>query len=350
MTGRLSVDGSGRLRGPASISYNDPWPCPNGDFGGMQVPQGILGVVMHTMVGNLPGTIAVFNNPAKEASAHFGIDQNGHIHQFGPVSGWKAFAQAAGNGSYYSIEHADNANPDNPLTDAQLTASAQVVEALAAHGRFPLQEANQVGQEGYGVHFMGGQGWGGHTCPDLPPHEVRSQQRPEILRRARVIRQGGSPNGGKARGTVVTDGTMPLAALAARHGTHPATVLRATAEAAPDGEYVPALATYINTVFATDTLNLPDGIVLHYQEKGPDGRWHNLSWQTGAAQHPQDPEPLSALAAHLGTDSESIVRLTAEKNQTGKFTGVESDYINGVFTRSQALLPTGLTLHLNGAN
>jgi N-acetylmuramoyl-L-alanine amidase len=345
MAGRLSVDAAGRLRGPASISFNDPWPCPNGDFGGMRVPEGILGVIMHTMVGNLPGTIARFNDAHVEASAHFGIDQNGHIHQFGPVNGWKAFAQEAGNASYYSIEHADNAHPDNPLTDAQLTASAQVVEALATHGRFPLQEANSPGQEGFGTHFMGGANWGAHTCPDVPPQSVRSHQRPEILRRAVAIRTGQGPV--VQQGTVVTDGTLPLATLAARHGTHSATVLRATAEAAQNGEYAGPLATYINTVFATDTVDMPDGMVLHYQEKGADGVWRNFSWQTGVNQHPQDPEPLSALAAHLGTDSESIVRLTAEKNNKQAFTGPEYDYINGVFTRSQVLLPAGLTLRLN---
>jgi hypothetical protein len=347
MAGRLSVDASGRLRGPASISYNDPWPCPNGDFGGMRVPQGILGVVMHTMVGNLPGTISVFNDAHQEVSAHFGIDQNGHIHQFGPVNGWKAFAQEAGNASWYSIEHADNANPDNPLTDAQLTASAQVVEALATHGRFLLQVANSTTEEGLGTHFMGGANWGGHTCPDLPPQSVRSQQRPELLRRAMAIRKGNGSGAQPSSGPVVTDGTLALATLAARHGTHPATVLRATAEAAATGEYLAPLATYINTVFATDTVNMPDGIVLHYQEKGADGVWRNFSWQTGADQHPQDPEPLSALAARLGTDSESIIRLTAEKNDKRAFTGPEYEYINGVFTRSEVLLPAGLTLQLN---
>ncbi|HEY1916485.1 MAG TPA: peptidoglycan recognition family protein [Streptosporangiaceae bacterium] len=345
MTGRLSVDASGRLRGAASISYNDPWPCPNGDFGGMQVPQGILGVVMHTMVGNLPGTIAIFNDAHREASAHFGIDQNGHIHQFGPVNGWKAFAQVAGNASFYSIEHADNANPDTPLTNAQLTASAQIVEALATHGRFPLQESNKTSEEGFGTHFMGGAGWGGHTCPDLPPRSVRSNQRPEILRRAMAIRNG--PGGQPSSGPVITDGTLALATLAARHGTHPATMLRATAEATASGEYAPPLATYINTVFAADTVDMPDGIVLHYQEEGADGVWRNFSWQTGPSQHPQAPEPLSALAARLGTDSESIVRLTAEKNDKRLFTGPEYDYINGVFTRSQVLVPAGLALHVN---
>ena len=338
MAQKLNVDPGGRLQGPASISHNNPWPCQNGNQG-MQVPSGISGVVMHTMVGNLPGTITVFNTPGYNASAHFGIDQNGHIHQFGPVNGWMAWAQMAGNPDWYSIEHADNANPDNPLTDAQLTASAQVVEALATYGNFPLQEANSPSEQGYGVHYMGGAHWGDHTCPDSPPMHVRSGQRPEILRRAKAIRDG-------TAATVVTDGTLGLAALAAKYQADPATILRATAEAAANGEYVTALATYINTVFAVDTVDMPDNLVLHYQLKWSAGTWRDYSWETGHAHHPEDPQPLRALAVHLGTDSESILRLTAEKSPGGLFTGPESGYINGVFSRSPALLPGGLTLHI----
>src|SRR5579859_5340241 len=342
MAQKLNVDPGGRLQGPASITHNDPWPCPNGNEG-MQVPSGIMGVVMHTMVGNLPGTISVFNTPGYNASAHFGIDQNGHIHQFGPVNGWMAWAQMAGNPSWYSIEHADNANPDNPLTDAQLTASAQVVEALAAYGNFPLREADSPDAEGYGVHSMGGASWGGHTCPDSPPMQVRSRQRPEILRRATAMRDGTYP---PPPPTVVTDGTVGLAALAARYQTDPATVLRATAEASPNGEYAAALATYIDTVFAADKVNMPDNLVLHYQLKWSAGQWRNYSWETGHTNHPEDPQPLGALALHLGTDSESIVRLTAEKNPGGLFTGPEANYLNGVFLRSPVLLPGVLTLYL----
>jgi hypothetical protein len=342
MTGRLTVNSEGQLEGPASITHNAPWPCPNGNPG-MEIPKGVMGVVMHTMVGNLPGTITVFNNPGYQASAHFGIDQNGHIHQFGPVNGWIAWAEEAGNPNWYSIEHADNGNPDNPLTDAQLTASAQVVEALSTYGVFPLQEANTPSEEGYGVHFMGGASWGGHTCPDSPPSNVRSQQRPEILRRAQEIRQGVPP---PPPGTVVTDGTASLAALAAKYQTHPATVLQVTAEASANGEYAAALAVYVNTVFAVDSVNMPDNLVLHYQLKWSAGQWRDYSWETGHAYHPEDPQPLRALAVHLGTDSESIVRLTAEKSPGEIFTGPESDYINGVFSRSRVLLPAGLTLHL----
>jgi hypothetical protein len=332
MSQRLHIDSGGQLRGSASISYNSPFPCPNGKDGGMVVPKGIMGVVMHTMVGNLPGTISSFNDPDFQASAHFGIDQKGHIHQFGPVNGWMAWAQADGNPNWYSIEHADGGAPDVPLTDAQLTASAQVVEALATHGAFPLHVSDSPGQEGYGVHFMGGAGWGGHSCPDLPPQRVRSSQRTEILRRAAAIRTGAA----------VTDGTTSLAVFATRHGSSPAPVLRATAEASANGAFVPALASYVNAVFGTDTVAMPDGMVLHYQH----GNGQILSWETGHAFHAEDPQPLHALSTLLGTDSESIVRLTAEHNAGRVFSGTEFSYINGVFSRSKVLLPSRLTLWL----
>lgn len=302
---------------------------------------------MHTMVGNLPGTIHVFNTPSYQASAHFGIDQNGHIHQFGPVNGWIAWAQMAGNPNWYSIEHADNGKPDTPLTDAQLTASAQVVEALATHGAFPLQVTDSINKEGYGVHYMGGLAWGGHTCPDSPPEHVRSQQRGEILRRARGIRNGTFPPPPPVpppgqRGTVVTDGTLGLAALAAKYQTAPATVLSATAGSSAGGAYASALATYVDTVFATDTALMPDGMVLYYLE--PDGT--SGTWETGPANHTQDPQPLHALAQSLGTDAASMISLTAGNSPGKVFTDVETGYLNGVFSRSEALLPAGLTLNL----
>src|ERR1700753_3026677 len=120
--GRLTVRASdGKVVGPANISYNTPFPCVNGKMG---VTGKIQGVVMHTIVGELSSAVAVFNNRDKEASAHFGIGEDGHNIQFGPIGkGWEAWAQVAGNLTWYSIEHADNGDTHNPLTAPQIVAS-----------------------------------------------------------------------------------------------------------------------------------------------------------------------------------------------------------------------------------
>lgn len=182
----LTIDKSGRLSGGGiKFTYNNPFPCVNGSFGSGAMD----GVVMHTMVGNLPGTVTVFNDPNFQASAHFGIDQQGNVHQFGPIGkGWIAWHVVSGNSTWYGIENADNGNPDNPLTDEQMTSFALILEFLSRFAGFPLKEANSVTEKGLGVHYMGGAAWGGHTCPDLPPEHVRSHQRPEIIARAKAIR------------------------------------------------------------------------------------------------------------------------------------------------------------------
>ena len=156
---------------------------------GMAVPSGVLGVVMHTMVGNLPGTDSLFLNPRAEVSAHFGIAQDGKIIQWVNIRGGIAWHVAAGNSSWYGIEHADNGKPANLLTEAQINASAQLVELLSRHsvGRFALQVSNSTDTEGYGTHSMGGAAWGGHACPG----STRAAQRGEVIRRAKIIRQTG---------------------------------------------------------------------------------------------------------------------------------------------------------------
>ena len=184
MTGKLEIGPDGRVTGPADLTYNDPFPTANGAYGS----GAMTGVVMHTMAGNLPGTVAWFNNPASQASSHFGIAQNGGIHQFGPIGkGWISSAEAAGNPSWYSIEHADNGDPAIPLSVEQITASAQLVEVLSRFAGFPLQVSNSTSEKGYGTHAMGGAAWGGHTsCPGT----VRAAQRQQIIGLAKEIRGG----------------------------------------------------------------------------------------------------------------------------------------------------------------
>ena len=217
--GRLTIADDGRIIGPAALSYNDPFPCVNGMYGS----GAMNGVVMHTMVGNLPGTITLFNDPARQASTHFGIAQDGSIHQFGPIGkGWCAWAQVAGNLAWYSIEHADDGNTENPLTEAQIVASAQLVEALSAFAGFPLQVTDSTTGFGYGTHVMGGAAWGGHTCPGPGP---RAGQRQAIVDLAKQIRNPPAPPPAPTwQAVALTDAETiqdGLAALVALVGSNP---------------------------------------------------------------------------------------------------------------------------------
>lgn len=190
--GRLQIDtASGKVTGPANITYNDPFPCVNGTPG---VTGAMQGVLLHTMVSDLPACVATFNNPANQASAHFGIAEDGEIWQFGPIGkGWEAWHAVAANLTWYGIEHADAGHPDTPLTPAQIVASAQLLELLSRFCGFPLQVTDRPASRGYGTHSMGGAAWGGHTCPDVPPEHVRSKQRQAIVDLAKKIRNPPPP-------------------------------------------------------------------------------------------------------------------------------------------------------------
>ena len=251
--GRLSIGAGGRITGPATITHNTPFPCPNGQLG---VTGAMQGVLMHTMVGTLTGTIASFNDPHRQASAHFGIGFDGRIHQFGPLGkGWEAWHAMAANLTWYGIEHEDGGDQHKPLTDAQITASAQVVELLSRFAGFPLQVTDDVHGRGYGTHVMGGAAWGGHTCPGPGP---RAGQRKAIIDLAKVIRRG-LPG----YTTHVTAGQLSLAALAAKHGETPTGVLVETVRHFRLQQ--PQLSRWVNAVFAGDvdpSAPMPEGISL----------------------------------------------------------------------------------------
>jgi N-acetylmuramoyl-L-alanine amidase len=181
--GKLTVGADGRVTGPAVLQYNDPWPCANGTPGGSGQ---MMGAVMHTEVGENPGTVGWFNDPASQASAFFCVAQDGSVVQMGPVGqDWMAWTQSAGNPQWYGIEHADDGKPANPLTAEQVTASAQLVECLSAFAGFELQVSDSVDVQGYGWHGMGGVPWGDH--PDCPG-DVRKAQRAAIVALAKEIR------------------------------------------------------------------------------------------------------------------------------------------------------------------
>lgn len=183
---RLHIDpGSGKLTGAAQVTYNDPWPTKDGTPGGFGRA---FGGVIHTEVGFEHNVIAEFNNPAAKASAFFSISMTGAIHQYGPLGkDWMAWTQVDGNPHYRGVEHEDQGNSNNPLTPAQLAASAQVFEAMSAFDGWPLAATdNPSGGRGIIFHKDGGEAWGGHDCPG----PVRERQRPALIALAKEIRAG----------------------------------------------------------------------------------------------------------------------------------------------------------------
>ncbi len=195
--GELGIDkATGKLHGPAGtvISYNDPFPLA---FSRAGVTGQMDGVVLHTMVGTLESAIQTFNSPNAEGSAHIGISQAGRIHQFVPIGkGYETFHAFAANLRRYGIETEDNGRPQTPVSDAGLWAWAQCFELLSRFAGFPLQVTDNCHGRGLAYHRMC-QEWNlsRHSCPGASFADmVRVDQRAEIVRRAKLIRDGQRPS------------------------------------------------------------------------------------------------------------------------------------------------------------
>jgi hypothetical protein len=167
-----------------------------GFHGGPMPTSAVRGLISHTMEGNLPHTDKLFT-PGPQGngnSAHFGTAQDGTVIQWVPL-GVVAEHAIAANPHWYAVENADDGNPNNPYTEAQLSRIAQILELTSRpeYGRFTLQVTDSPDKEGLGMHNMGGAAWGGHSCPDARknPNHTRSRARAEIVRRAKIIRQHG---------------------------------------------------------------------------------------------------------------------------------------------------------------
>lgn len=209
MSLRCHFDKDGWLQGPIRIAHT-PTPNHGTGFGTGR------GVVMHTEAGFEQGTVATFLNPANQVSAFFSIARDGSCHQYVPVGkGLTAWSQAAGNDAWRGIEDEDERDPAIPLTAAQVTTFAQILEALSTFDGFPLQVTDDpVNGRGLILHSDGGQAWGGHLqCPG----HVRAAQRPAIIALAMAIRHGDEGPKGPFRHTA--PGGQTLGEIAKARGT-----------------------------------------------------------------------------------------------------------------------------------
>lgn len=88
-------------------------------------------ITLHIMVGRLTGTDSVFQSSGSAASAHYGIDGNGTIHQYVNESdGSWSDANYTSNNSTISIEH-EGGMAGIPCTQACMDASAALCADIA---------------------------------------------------------------------------------------------------------------------------------------------------------------------------------------------------------------------------
>jgi N-acetylmuramoyl-L-alanine amidase len=323
MSLRCHFDADGWLQGPINISHHM---TPNHYDTGFAARA--KGLVQHTEDGGRAGTFATFMDAGSSRSAFFSVGEDGTVHQYLPVGrGYVAWAEKAGNPNWYSCECEDKGDTSVAMTPVQLTAVAQILEACSARDGFPLQITDNVNGTGLITHGDGGKAWGDH--PDCPG-TVRKAQRPQIITLAKAIRDG------QAISVWTAEGQLSLNDLASQKlHNQVSMVLRLTAEHSPGGLYPPPLATYLNGVFAADTVDVPAGITLYHPKS--DG---SIVADTSPGDH-----TLQALSSTWQCQCSAIVRATAEHSPGAIFSSDMASYLNGVFSRSTTHLPSGVQIY-----
>lgn len=143
-------------------------------------------ITLHIMVGRLTGTDSVFQSSGSAASAHYGIDGNGTIHQYVDESnGSWSDANYTSNNSTVSIEH-EGGMAGIPCTQACMDASAALCADIARrygwdhlwHDR--LNGNIWLHREVPGTDHAG--------CPDLAPNGLDVNY---VINKANEILQGG---------------------------------------------------------------------------------------------------------------------------------------------------------------
>ena len=189
-----------------------------------------------------------------QVSAFFSVGWDGTAHQYLPVGkGFVAWAEKAGNPYWYSCETEDDLDSSIPMTHAQLTVFAQILEACSARDGFPLQITDDVNGTGLITHGDGGEAW---SHPDCPGKVVN-------------VPAGITLYHPKADGSIVADtspGDHTLQALSGGWQCQCSGIVRATAEHSPGGLFSSDMASYLNGVFSRSTTHLPSGVQIYYQQ------------------------------------------------------------------------------------
>lgn len=126
-----------------------------------------IAIVLHICEGTEEGTVAWFQNPKSDVSAHYLVCKNGHIINFVPEENtawhagyvynptWKLIKNKINPNLYtIGIEHEGFADEPAPLL--QLAASARLIASIAARWNIPRDTCHIIGHNMINGH---------KTCP-----------------------------------------------------------------------------------------------------------------------------------------------------------------------------------------
>ncbi len=112
-------------------------------------------IVVHIMEGSLTGTDAWFQDPASKVSAHYGIGQNGEVHQYVDDSDtawhagrryratWDLIKNA--NPNYYTIGIEHEGRDGDPWADSMYQASGELIHSISLRWNIPLDRLHVIG-------------------------------------------------------------------------------------------------------------------------------------------------------------------------------------------------------------
>ena len=145
-------------------------------------------ITLHIMVGRLTGTDSVFQSSGSAASAHYGIDGNGTIHQYVDESnGSWSDANYTSNNSTISIEH-EGGIAGIPCTQACMDASAALCADIAR--RYGWDHLWHDGLDGNIWLHREVPGTDHAGCPDLAPNGLDVNY---VINKAnKILQEGGN--------------------------------------------------------------------------------------------------------------------------------------------------------------
>ncbi|WP_239405445.1 N-acetylmuramoyl-L-alanine amidase [Frankia sp. Cj3] len=167
-----------------------------------------IGLVLHVQQG-YGGLSGWFDNPVSRASSTLWVGRTGQREQYVP-SDVRAWAQAAGNADYDSIE--TEGFDTEALTDQQIENIAQAYADGVRTFGWALAVTHTPGDSGLIMHSDGGAAWGNHLgCPGTLRAAAAAQiiaRAAEIVREPRLLAGTGTVSTGTVSTGTVSTGTV----------------------------------------------------------------------------------------------------------------------------------------------